>query len=101
MSTKNSINETLNKENQNLWNKVNECQKKALINAIAKFNVDIQGIPTSIAEDSFEFKVMHIFQLKNISVYKKNIGDCQRRGKRKSKNSVVNFVNRKYYEKEK
>lgn len=101
MSMKNSINEALKEENQNIWNKVNECQKIALINALAKFNVDIQGIPASIPEDSFEFKVMHIFQLKNISVYKKNIGDCQRRGKRKSKNSVVNFVNRKYYEKEK
>ena len=57
-------------------------------------NIEIQGIPASVSNDSLKDEVIDIFKLVNIRTDKENI-EIARLGKSESKNAIVKFVSKK------
>ena len=57
-------------------------------------NIEIQGIPSNIDDDSLEDKVIEMLAEAHIVATKSDIDDCHRLGKNGS--TIVRFVNRKF-----
>ena len=68
-------------------------QSEARINSLDQYNqrndLEIQGIPSNVSDDTLEDKVIVIFDSLNISVSKNEIEDCHRLGKADPKNTTV------------
>ena len=75
-------------------------QSEARINSLDQYNgrnnLEIQGIPSNVSDDTLEDKVIDIFHSLNINVSKNDTEDCHRLGKAYLKNTIVQFVNRKF-----
>ena len=68
-------------------------QSEARINSLDQYNgrtnLEIQGIPSNVSDDTLEDKVIDIFHSLNINVSKNDIEDCHRLGKADPKNTIV------------
>ena len=59
-------------------------------------NIEIQGIPSNVADEAIEDKVVNVFKSLNIDIKKSDIEGCHRLGKANPKNTIVCFVNWKH-----
>ena len=59
-------------------------------------NLEIQGIPSNVSDDALKDKVINIFHSLHINLNKNDVQDCQGLGKADPKNTIVQFVNRKF-----
>ena len=100
MSIKDTVIDALKEDNAQLRNKVELLEKKLseveisrnkLEQNTRRNNIEIQGIPPQIPDEKLEEKVIEVFG----AVTKNNVEDCHRLGKR-SKSTIVQFVNRKH-----
>ena len=108
MSIKDSIIDALKEESIKLQSKVKQLEDKLLRMEIAKNNheqytrrnnIEIQGIPATVADDHLENKVIDIFRCFKINSDSSDIEDCHRLGNSTPKNAIVGFVNRKFCKK--
>ena len=60
--------------------------------------IEIQGIPSNVADEALEDKVVNVFKSLNIDIKRSDIERCHRLGKANPKITVVRFVNRKHAE---
>ena len=104
LEVKDSIIEVLKADNlkflqkvEKLENRISELEsdlnKKDQCNP--RNNIEIQGIPSDIGDDSLEDKVIEMLAEVQIVATKSDIEDCHRLVKNDS--TIVRFVNRKFY----
>ena len=62
-------------------------------------NIEIQGIPATVADDHLENKVIDIFRSLKINIDLSDREDCHRLGNSTPKNTIVRFVNCKFCKK--
>lgn len=106
MSIKNSIIDTLKKENLKLQDKVKELEKKLSVlneksNNFNQYNnrqnnLEIQTIPANVPMKKLEQKLINIFSCPGIAVVTINIENYHRSGKTNPKNTIIKFVNHKF-----
>ena len=103
LELKDSIIEALKAENLKLQQKVEKLENRISelesdLNKKDQYNrrnnIEIQGIPSDIGDDSQEDKVIQMLAEVQIVATKCNIEDCHRLGKNGS--TIVRFVNRKF-----
>ena len=108
MGIKDSIIDALKEENIKLQSKVKQLEDKLLRMKIAKNNheqytrrnnIEIQGIPATVADDHLENKVIDIFRCFKINSDSSDIEDWHRLGNSTPKNAIVGFVSRKFCKK--
>ena len=105
MSIKDSIIDALKEENFRLQRKVQHLENKLSDIEIAenkleqytrRNNIEIQGIPSTVHDKVLEDKVIDIFSQMNITISKFDIEACHSLGKANPKNTIEQFVNRKF-----
>ena len=106
MSIKDSIIDALKEENsrlqqnvQSLGNKLSDVEiaENKLGQYTRRNNIEIQGIPLSVQDNLLEYKNSDIFSQLNITISKSDIEDCHRLSKANPKNTIVRFVNQKFF----
>ena len=102
LEVKNSIIEALKAENLKLQQKVEKLENRISqvesdLNKKDQYNrrnnIEIQGIPSDISDDSLENKVIEMLVEAHIVATKSDIEDCRRLG---NGSTIVRFVNRKF-----
>ena len=85
MNIKNTITDAFREENLKLQNKVKKLEEQLLetdqkSNSLGQYNrsnnLEIQGVPASVADENLLEKVMDIFSCLGIEVEGANIKDC-------------------------
>ena len=102
---KSSINDQVNESMLNIKDSsINEMklhETELFLNRLDQYNrinnIEIQGIPSNVADKAVEDKFVNVFKSLNIDI-KNYIEGCHRLGKANPKNTIVCFVNRKHAE---
>ena len=104
---KDSIINALKDDNEKLHSKIEDLEAKLHETELSfnrfdqydrRNNIEIQGIPSNVANEAIEDKVVNVFKLLNIDIMKSDIEGCHRIGKANPKNAIVHFVNWKHAE---
>ena len=93
-------NKKLHSEIEDLETKLHETELS--FNRLDQYNwrnnIEMQGIPSNVADEAIEDKLANVFKSLNIDTKKSDIEGCRRLGKANPKNTIVRIVNRKHAE---
>ena len=99
LSIKNTVIQRLVDDNKKLRDRVYMLESEVYKSQqySRRNNIEVNGIPDSVTDDSLEDKAIDIFQKIDVTVGKNDIEACHRLGKKNngSKTTILKFVNRR------